>query len=481
MMVRCIHLDMKSMFPKAEYLLKELDQLAGLGYTHILLEFEDRFPFEAYPDFVRKSAYTREEFRCVAGKCRQLGIGVIPLLQCAGHLDYFLKEPAYRKWSENGDTFQWCLSDTETLEVWKSMAQEILDIFPDCEYFHIGADEVKHRDPCPACARKDPFGLYLGRVRACTDHLLDKGKKVLAWDDMFRNHDLKESGDLLRKVIPCVWQYRQMDESIIRRYAEAGIRYWGVSRIQTDTVFYRGMGRQQMMQKNVDDWAGIQEKYPAEGHIGTIWGRIQSLYPINTTLPQSMFMAGYLAGERMELYDLAESLLHGKIKDRAAFNRSFAENFFGLPELDMDQLALNFAIESAPVKTELERWLGKALRNNDVLENWHAFNEIDDLYAYVDQCFNNNKASLGKYRAGQVTDAMLRNWLDGVRITRERVKKLSAWLDTVLGKYFPQDQLDEFKCERFESLLETNEQWGRFLQETARKPHYSANGTLFRS
>ena len=463
MKVQCIHLDMKSLFPKAEYLLTELEQLAAMGYTHVLIEFEDRFPFEAYPGFARKSAYTKAEFRLVAEKCRSMGIGVIPLLQCAGHLDYFLKEPAYRKWSENGNTYQWCLSDPETLQVWKTMAQEILEIFPDCEYFHIGADEVKSKNPCPECAGKNAFALYLNRVRECTDILLEKGKKVLAWDDMFRNHDLTESGDLLQKVIPCVWQYRTMDESIIRRYAENGIRYWGASRLQTNTDVYRGMGRQQKMQNNVDDWADIQAKYPAEGHIGTIWGRIQSLYPINTTLPQSMYMAGYLA----------ESLQHGRIADRAGFNRKFAEKFFGLPELNMDLLAGNFGIEPAMVKTELERWLGKAPRNNDVLEIWHAFNEIDDLYAYVDMCFSNNNASLAKYRAGMVNDAALSNWTDGVRITRERTEKLSAWLDETLGRYFPADQLEEFKQERFESMLETNARWGEFLAETARKPHFS--------
>ena len=72
MKVQCIHLDMKSMFPKTEYLLTELEQLAAMGYTHVLIEFEDRFPFEAYPGFARKSAYTKAEFRLVAEKCRTL-------------------------------------------------------------------------------------------------------------------------------------------------------------------------------------------------------------------------------------------------------------------------------------------------------------------------------------------------------------------------------------------------------------------------
>ena len=451
---------MKSLFPKAEYLLSLLERFAEMGYTHILLEFEDKFPFDAYPDSTHPAAYSKAEFRAVAAQCRTLGIGVIPLLQCAGHLDYFLKEPAYRKWSENGNTFQWCLSNPETLEVWKNMAEEILKIFPDCEYFHIGADEVELKNPCPQCAEKNPFQLYLSRVRSCTDFLLAKRKKVLMWDDMFRNHGLNESGDLLHQVIPCVWQYRTVDEKIIHRYAGAGIRYWAASRIQRHDR-YRGMGRQRPMQQNADDWADIQKKYPAGGHIGTLWGRTQSLYPINTTLPQAMYMAGYLA----------ETLMHGRITDRTAFNRNFAECFFGLPELDLNSVVYGFANEPELVGKKLSPWLGKAPRNGDILEIWHAFNEIDRLYVYIDDCFSSNGALLAQYRTGEVTSAMLSNWLDGVRITQERTEALCRELDRILGKYFPQIQLDEFKRERFESMLETNARWGRILEEAAGREH----------
>lgn len=451
---------MKSLFPKAEYLLSLLERFAEMGYTHILLEFEDKFPFDAYPASTHPVAYTKAEFLAVAEKCRELGIGVIPLLQCAGHLDYFLKEPAYRKWRENGNTFQWCLSDPETLEVWKNMAEEILKIFPDCEYFHIGADEVELKNPCPQCEGKNPFQLYLSRVRSCTDFLLAKRKKVLMWDDMFRNHDLNESGDLLHQVIPCVWQYRIVDEKIIHRYAGAGIRYWAASRIQCHDR-YRGMGRQRPMQQNVDDWADIQKKYPAEGHIGTLWGRIQSLYPINTTLPQAMYMAGYLA----------ETLKHGKITDRSRFNRNFAECFFGLPELDLDSVVYGFGNEPELVGQELSPWLGRAPRNGDILEIWHTFNEIDRLYVYIDDCFSSNDALLAHYRTGKVTSAMLTNWQDGVRITQERTEALCRELDRILGKYYPQIQLDEFKRERFESMLETNARWGGILEEAAGREH----------
>jgi hypothetical protein len=44
-------------------------------------------------------------------------------------------------------------------------------------------------------------------------------------------------------------------------------------------------------------------------------------------------------------------------------------------------------------------------------------------------------------------------------------------LDQVLGKYYPQVLLDEFKAERFDSMLENNARWGEILTEAAGKPH----------
>ena len=78
---------------------------------------------------------------------------------------------------------------------------------------------------------------------------------------------------------------------------------------------------------------------------------------------------------------------------------------------------------------------------------------------------------LAHYHTGKVTSAMLSNWQDGVRITQERTEALCRELDRILGKYYPQIQLDEFKQERFESMLETNARWGRILAEAAGRKH----------
>lgn len=458
MKIRVIHFDMKSMIPTAEYMMTLVEEIAELGYTHLLMEFEDKFPFDSFPAIVHKAAWSKEDFRKLNEKCRSLGLSIIPLLQCAGHLDYMLKHDEYKDLRDGDTTYQWCLADHRVFPYWKEMAQEILEIFPECEYFHIGADEVQMKYSCPRCSKMDKFALYLNQVEACTDFLREHGKKVVLWDDVFRNHELNPLKKLLSKVIPCVWQYLNIDESIVQKYADLGIEFWGASKIQHNWL-YRGMGAQNPVRKNVDDWAEISRKYDITGHIGTIWGRNQCLSPICDTLPQSMYMVAYLG----------ESLRHGRIVDIPAYDRHFGETFFDLPGIDMNIIEANFGYEPEIVKAELEKWIGKAPRHNDILEIFHAFNEIDVLYRYVDMCFSADNALYPAYCAGFVPEEQTSNWLDGVRITEERTNELKEKLYAILGKYFQSIQLDEFFGQRFDFMLLQNAQWKKIILQAVEK------------
>lgn len=453
MKIRAIHFDMKAMIPNSECMLSFVEKLASLGINYLLIEFEDQFPFASYPFAAHKDAYTKETFRVLNRKCRELGIGIIPLLQSVGHLDYILKHAEFKDVREGtSNLYQWCLSNPRTWKIWKNMTEEILDVFPDCEFFHIGADEATLDHPCPKCQGKDNFQLYIAMVEQCVDFLKAKGKKAIIWDDMFRNRELKPLKEFFKKVIPCVWRYGIMDENLSRRFADLGIEFWSASCLQANHR-YRGMGSQVLKQKNVDDWADVIAKYAPAGHIGTIWGRIQSLYPIESTMPQAMYMIAYLA----------ETLNNGKILDKAEFNKKIAASFFALPKLNMHLLSCNFSYEPDLVKKELQLWLGKAEKNNDILEIWYAFNEIDVLYRYIDTCFSSNEALLPLYKEGKATERMTNNWLDGVKIIKERTAGLKAMLKKDLGKYFTANLLDEFIEQRFCAMLEQNERWGKII------------------
>ena len=88
---------------------------------------------------------------------------------------------------------------------------------------------------------------------------------------------------------------------------------------------------------------------------------------------------------------------------------------------------------------------------------WRVLNGMDCLSAYIDDCFSSNNAMFRLYREGGAPPKTTNNYLDGVRIIGERVEKMKQEIDSVLGKYFPPSLLEEFKSERFDSVLFWNE------------------------
>ena len=78
MFTKAIHFDMKAMIPRADFALELLNILAEQGVNAILLEFEDKFPFETTPAMHHKSAWSKDEFRKFAAHAQKCGIEIIP-------------------------------------------------------------------------------------------------------------------------------------------------------------------------------------------------------------------------------------------------------------------------------------------------------------------------------------------------------------------------------------------------------------------
>ena len=123
-----------------------------------------------------------EEFRRFAEKCKARNVELIPLLQSVGHLDYLLKYPKFRELRDGGpegSSYQWCLADEASFELWRTMADELLAAFPDTKIFHIGADECRMNVPCPRC-EANRLDLYVERVARCCRYIQGSfGKKML--------------------------------------------------------------------------------------------------------------------------------------------------------------------------------------------------------------------------------------------------------------------------------------------------------------
>lgn len=435
---RVMHIDLKGLCPKAGFAHKLMDDLQTFGYNHILMEFEDKFPFESCPEIVHTGAYTKAELAAF----KRPGLSVIPLMQCAGHLDYLLACKEYAFLRDKERTYQWDLGQEAAFELWRKMTDEILEVYPDAEYFHIGADEVELAD-------EKEFERYVIHVERCVDYLRARNLKVLIWDDVFRRHTHPLLDRLMPKVIVCVWQYRAINEELVTNMVKLGAEVWGASRVQTNTK-YRGFGRLKLKFKNLNEWLEINQRHQLKGHIGTLWGRAQCLSPLNASLPDSMYMAAYLA----------EGLLKGKV-DRSEFDARFASEYFDTPDFEMGKFA--DLIGSDP---DLAALLIKPVKKNqEVMEIWQLLNEMDSYFKYCDRCFAANSGMLSGYRKGVIPPKLTRNYADGVRITNEKAAMFKEKITSCFAKYFVDGQIDEYLSSRFDALLEENARWGEIITQ----------------
>ena len=459
--IRCLHIDLKGMTPKFDYLLEIMKKLADLKINSILLEYEDKIQYASHPAIAHPTlAYSKEQIRELVALCNSLGISIIPKLQCYGHWDYILKHPEYHelRGGNGSSSYQICPSVKRSFELWRELADELLELHPDSEYFHIGADEVDLKLPCSKCDGQDRFKMYIDHIEKSVDHLRLRNKKVLIWDDVFRKHEISECNDLLKKAIPVVWQYDGINEEFIARLATYGVEVWASSGIQVTNLQHPNLSPVRKRIRNLDEWAVLIEKYNIKAHITTAWTRAQCQTPPECFLPGSFYLIAYFA----------QSALKGKYFNRDEFNKNFAEDFFGIDTPELCAAVHEFSIYPDAAAEKLKKFRGKVKKNSDVLEIWDILNDLDCVMEYVDYCFKANQTLYPNYINGKSTDKISNNYLDGVRIVRERIDEISHRLFNILGKYMEKDMIQEIIDTRFAAVQKLNDQWEDIINKASK-------------
>ena len=220
-----MHLDLKGCTPTFAHLCELVVTLARHKINTLLIEYEDKFPYERHPVLRSPEALTPDELRAFLDLCRDHHLRTIPLLQSLGHVEYILRHPEYAHLREEGSAAQFCPRHPGSLMLYQELLAEILAYHQDAAYIHIGADECRDLGKCPRCreatAAKGRTGLYLDHVNACLRLVQGLGKTPILWADMIRNACAPE---LMNRVqpgaIPCDWLYDVSDD-------EVPFVYWG--------------------------------------------------------------------------------------------------------------------------------------------------------------------------------------------------------------------------------------------------------------
>ena len=153
--IRGFHIDLRIEVMTMPALKAFAKELAGMGINTLVMEWEASYPYEKDATISNKYAYTREQVKSFVSYCDSLGIDVIPLQQCFGHVEYILRHARYSKLRESQkDISQVCPSQIE------GDKKLFTDLFADMaslhksKYIHIGGDETRLLGHCPICSAK---------------------------------------------------------------------------------------------------------------------------------------------------------------------------------------------------------------------------------------------------------------------------------------------------------------------------------------
>lgn len=211
MQIAAVHLDLKGVLFRPEYIPELLRDLAGQGINAVLVEYEDVFPFrcvELARD--RESRWSRETLRAFQNAAAANGIEIIPLQQCLGHLEYLLRWSRYRHLSEDpAEAATIAATDAEARELITAMLNEILEAHPQSTYVHLGMDEARALVTSPRVQeRGGPLPVFLDHLRHLCDLVESHGKTPIIWSDMLEDHF--ETGafeGFADRVVLAPWDY----------------------------------------------------------------------------------------------------------------------------------------------------------------------------------------------------------------------------------------------------------------------------------
>ncbi len=244
--------------------------------NHIHIHFADdnfyMLPSKEFPELPAKGKhYTFDEIRQLNAYAASRGIHIIPEFESPGHVSqlnqhypdvfgcHFQEDVGEFFCNPVGQIHRTdaiiCAGSEQAFDGVKRILKEIVEMFPDAPYIHIGGDEADHElwEKCSVCqaymkehniaSTKELYGEFIGRV---ADYVVSLGKTPMVWEGFpkFTNHyipketvviaweshyqlatELLESGF---KIINATWQPLYLVSSVNRRWTPQDILKWNV-------------------------------------------------------------------------------------------------------------------------------------------------------------------------------------------------------------------------------------------------------------
>lgn len=308
--IRCVHLDLKGTPPTPQRLIRLLEIFAAARYNAVLVEWEDTFPWTVDRRFRSETAYSPETVKQFVKTSESLGMEVIPLVQCLGHMETPLCLPEYARLRE----VPYRESDLNPLakgarELIENMVDNVLRLMPHTRYFHLGGDEAwtfgTHPDTKKFISKHGKGALYLHHVEPLLDKLKARNIRPMLWHDMMRDWEAKALKRLAKKADLVVWGYNGHPDrvkhhyrtAVIKRFVRYKVPLWGATAYKGSNGSDADLPNFTAREENALAWAEIAQRYGFKGVIATAWSRtstnVMQYNPIDGAL-DSAFNVGVI-------------------------------------------------------------------------------------------------------------------------------------------------------------------------------------------
>ena len=138
--------------------------------------------------------YTKDDVREILAYAKERHITVIPEIEMPGHSEAATYAyPEYICANAKPGSGVYCPGKEETFAYLEGILDEVIELFPDSPYIHIGGDEVGKDQwrKCPLCQKrmreeglKDEHELQSYFVHRIEEYINSKGKAMIGWDEI---------------------------------------------------------------------------------------------------------------------------------------------------------------------------------------------------------------------------------------------------------------------------------------------------------
>ena len=342
--VRGFHIDLRIQVMTMDALKALADELAAFGMNTLVMEWEASYPYQNNVTISNELAYTRDEVRAFVDYCEGLGIDVIPLQQCFGHVEYILRHDRYSDLKEDR-------KEISQLCPLKEEGDSLLfaDLFADMaemhrsDYIHIGGDETYLLGHCPACSLKaateGKSKLFVDYMKMMCDIVISLGKKPVMWADILLKYP-EAASEMPEETIFIDWNYGWKTNYFgnIAALQEQGLEFWGSPSIRSHPDNYYVTCWEKHLNNQRDfipysreaGYTGIiMTSWSTSGLYGFTWDvnyEVTDMEQVRNTWP--------LSGFRILLASYAEALNTLEPLDPHGFVLRYAAERFGLSESD---------------------------------------------------------------------------------------------------------------------------------------------------